>query len=55
MKRKLAMLFAVIMILSCMPVMAGTVSADAAAAAEKTVTVQAKSGWVKSGTAYMYY
>ena len=49
------MLFAVIMILSCMPVMAGTVSADAAAAAEKTVTVQAKSGWVKSGTAYMYY
>lgn len=55
MKRKLAMLFAVIMILSSMPVMAGTVSADAAGAAEKTVTVQAKSGWVKSGTAYMYY
>jgi hypothetical protein len=55
MKKRLALLFVAIMILSCMPVMAGTVSTDAAAA-DTAVTVQAaKSGWVKSGTTYMYY
>ena len=59
MKKKLAMLFVVIMILSCMPVMAGTVpaGADAAAATTKTVTTQAakKNGWYKAGSNYRYY
>ena len=54
MKKKLAMLFVVIMILSCMPVMAGTVPGGAAAT--DTVTAQAtKSGWVKTGDYYRYY
>ena len=58
MKRKLAMLFVVIMILSCMPVMAGTVpaGADAAAATTKTVTTKAvRNGWFKVGKYYRYY
>ena len=58
MKKKLAMLFVVIMMLSCMPVMAGTVPAGAetAAATTKSVTTQAtKSGWAKVGNYYRYY
>ena len=57
MKKKLAMLFVVIMILSCMPVMAGTVPAGAdAAAAKKTVSVSAATGtWKKKGSHYRYY
>ena len=59
MKKKLAALFTILMILvlSCTPVMAFTVSADADAAAETgAVTVQAqKSGWVKEGKYYKYY
>ena len=51
------MLFVVIMILSCMPVMAGTVPAGAdAAAAKKTVSVSAATGtWKKKGSHYRYY
>ena len=57
MKKKLAMLFVVIMILSCMPVMAATVPAGKdAAAADDTVEVQAsRTGWVKVGKYYRYY
>ena len=54
MKKKLAMLFVVIMILSCMPVMAATVPAGADAATE-TVTTQAATGWRKVGKNYRYY
>jgi lipoprotein-anchoring transpeptidase ErfK/SrfK len=54
MKKKIAMLFVVIMILS-MPVMAGTVSADAAGSAPSVEVQAAKSGWVKSGSTFMYY
>ncbi len=53
MKRRIAMLFVLVMILSCMPVMAAAVPAGAADSS-KTVSVQA-SGWVKSGTTWMYY
>lgn len=57
MKKKLAMLFVVIMILSCMPVMAADVPAGAdAAAANKTVSVSAvKNGWQKAGSEWRYY
>ena len=58
MKKKLAMLFVVIMLLSCMPVMAVTVpaGADTAAATTGTVTTQAAStGWVKVDKYYRYY
>lgn len=58
MKKKLAMLFVVIMLLSCMPVMAVTVpaGADTAAATTGTVTTQAAStGWVKVNKYYRYY
>ena len=53
MKRRIAMLFVLVMILSCMPVMAAAVPAGAADSS-KTLSVQA-SGWVKSGTTWMYY
>ena len=54
MKRSLAILFILVMIVSCMPVMAstGTKSADGT---DKAVTVQAKSGWVVSNKRWMYY
>ena len=58
MKKKLAMLFVVIMLLSCMPVMAVTVpaGADTAAATTGTVTTQAAStGWIKVDKYYRYY
>ena len=58
MKKKLALLFVVIMIMSCMPVMAVTVpaGADSAAATSGTVTAQAAStGWKKVGSNYRYY
>ncbi len=58
MKKKLAMLFVVIMILSCMPVMAVTVpaGADTAAATSSAVTTQATTtGWKKVGKFYRYY
>ena len=55
MKKKLAMLFVLIMILSCMPVMADTIPAGAAAA-DKAVSVSAvKNGWQKSGSNWRYY
>ena len=57
MKKRLAILFIAIMILSCMPVMAGTVPAGAdAAAVTKTVSVSAATGtWKKKGSHYRYY
>ena len=58
MKKKLAMLFVVIMILSCMPVMAETVPAGAGAATAtelKMTTNAVKTGWVKEGKYYKYY
>ena len=58
MKKKLALLFVVFMILSCMPVMAATVPAgtDTAAVTSETVTAQAaKNGWYKAGKYYRYY
>ena len=58
MKRSIAMLFVVIMILSCMPVMANTVPGESAvttAAAKKTKKVSVKNGWVKSGSTFKYY
>ena len=58
MKKKLALLFVVIMILSCMPVMAETVpaGADTAAASSGTVSAQAAStGWKKVKKYYRYY
>ena len=57
MKKKLAMLFVVIMMLSCMPVMADTVPAGTgAAAANNTVSVSAvKKGWQKVGSNWRYY
>lgn len=54
MKKKLAMLFVVIMILSCMPVMAA-VPAGASSAAN-TVSVSATTqGWQKAGSNWRYY
>ena len=55
MKKKLALLFVLIMVLSSMPVMAAAVSADPAGAASDVTTQAAKNGWVKSGTGYMFY
>ena len=58
MKKKLALLFVVIMILSCMPVLAETVpaGADTAAASSGTVSAQAAStGWKKVKKYYRYY
>jgi hypothetical protein len=54
MKKKIAVLFVLIMILSSMPVMAAA-SADSAGAASGVTVQAAKSGWVKSGTGYMFY
>ena len=54
MKKKLAILFVLIMVLSCTPVLAAPVSG--ATAKTESVTVKAaKSGWVKSGSTWMYY
>ncbi|MBE5998023.1 MAG: L,D-transpeptidase family protein [Eubacteriales bacterium] len=65
MKKKITALLAaaMIVILSCTPVMAGAVTAEAAAAAGSavtasgTLTTQAakKNGWVKEGKYYKYY
>lgn len=58
MKKRLALLFVVIMILSCMPVMAVTVpaGADTAAVTTGAVTTQAAAtGWKKVGKYYRYY
>ena len=58
MKRSIAMLFVVIMILSCMPVMANTVPGESAvttAAATKSKKATVKNGWVKSGSTFKYY
>ena len=59
MKKKFTMLFAFLMILmlSCMPVMAFTAPAEAETAAADTVGTQAvtKTGWVKVGKYYRYY
>ena len=55
MKRRLALLFVVIMILSCMPVMAATAPAGADAAVENVTAKAAKTGWVKTGKYYRYY
>ena len=55
MKRRLALLFVVIMILSCMPVMAATTPAGADAAVENVTAKAAKTGWVKTGKYYRYY
>ena len=55
MKKKLALLFVLIMVLSSMPVMAAAVSADPAGVASDVTTQAAKNGWVKSGTGYMFY
>ncbi len=55
MKRAIATLFVVVMILSCMPVMAAAVP-EGTTDSSKTVSVQAtKTGWKKSGTSWMYY
>lgn len=55
MKKRIALLFVLVMILSCMPVMAGT--APAAASSKAAVTTQAakKNGWYKVGGYYRYY
>lgn len=60
MKKKLTALLAAALIvaLSCTPVLAGTAADPAAAAAAASVTTQAaakKSGWVKEGSYYKYY
>ena len=58
MKKKYTMLLTalLILILSCTPVMAVTVPAEAdAAAAEETVTAQAATGWRKVGSNYRFY
>ena len=56
MKKKLAMLFVLIMVMTCMPVMAAGTQAGQAAVATESVSVNAaKNGWVKSGKYYMYY
>ena len=55
MKRRLALLFVVIMIQSCMPVMAATAPAGADTAVENVTAKAAKTGWVKTGKYYRYY
>ncbi len=57
MKKRLALLFVVIMILSCMPVMAVTVpaGADTAAATTSADTQAASTGWKKVGKYYYFY
>ena len=54
MKKRLAILLAAMMLMTCVPVMAAAVPAGAADSS-KTVSVQANSGWVKSGSSWMYY
>jgi len=56
MKKMLAMLFVVVMILSCVPVMAVTVpDGGAVTAAATKSTSSSKTGWRKSGSKYRYY
>ncbi len=54
MKKRLAILLAAMMLMTCVPVMAAAVPAGAADSS-KTVSVQANSGWVKTSTSWMYY
>ena len=54
MKKRLAILLAAMMLMTCVPVMAAAVPAGAADSS-KTVSVQAGSGWVKTSTSWMYY
>ena len=54
MKKRIALLFVLIMVLTCVPVMASAPAGSPAAA--ESVTVQAaKSGWIKTGDYYRYY
>ena len=56
MKKMLAMLFVVVMILSCVPVMAVTVpDGGAVTAAAKKSTSSSKTGWRKKSSRYRYY
>ena len=55
MKKRLAMLFVVIMVLTCMPVMAADAPAGTGVKASAMTTQAAKSGWVKSGKYWMYF
>ena len=56
MKRMIAMLFVVVMILSCVPVMAVTVpDGGAVTAAAKKKSSSSKTGWRKKGSKYRYY
>jgi len=56
MKKRLALLFVMIMVLTCMPVMAVTVpDGGAVTAAATKSTSSSKTGWRKSGSKYRYY
>ena len=56
MKKMIAMLFVVVMILSCVPVMAVTVpDGGAVTAAAKKSSSSSKTGWRKKGSKYRYY
>ena len=56
MKKRLALLFVLIMVLSCMPVMAVTVpDGGAVTAAAKKSSSSSKTGWRKKSSKYRYY
>ena len=56
MKKRLALLFIMIMVLTCMPVMAVTVpDGGAVTAAATKSTSSSKTGWRKKGSRYRYY
>lgn len=55
MKKKLAMMLIVLMVLSCMPVMAAAPAEAGAVKTEATSVKAANSGWVKTSTGWMYF